>query len=96
MPKRVYIETTIPSYLVASPGRDLLQAARQQLTHEWWMHRRHDYDLCVSQVVIDEASAGDPDAAQKRLATLADLLLLDLNSDVDDFADAILFGIAAD
>jgi hypothetical protein len=40
MTKRVYIETTIPSYLAAWPSRDLLQAARQQITHDWWTNRR--------------------------------------------------------
>lgn len=90
MPKRVYIETTIPSYLAASPGRDLIQAARQQLTHEWWNERRQLYDLCVSQMVVDEVSAGDPETARKRLDFVTGLPLLDLNSDVDELAEAIL------
>ena len=33
---RIYIESTIPSYVVARPGRDLIQAANQQLTRDWW------------------------------------------------------------
>lgn len=37
---RIYIESTIPSYVVARPARDLLQAARQQLTRDWWDLRR--------------------------------------------------------
>jgi hypothetical protein len=32
MIKRIYVETTISSYLAARPSRDLLQAARQQLS----------------------------------------------------------------
>ncbi|MEE8523208.1 MAG: DNA-binding protein, partial [Thermoanaerobaculia bacterium] len=57
MTKRVYIETTIPSYLAALPSRDLLQAARQQITHDWWNNQRPKYELCIAQTVLDEAAA---------------------------------------
>ena len=50
--KRVYIETTIPSYLASQPSRDLLQAARQQITHAWWNDVRQNYDLCISEIVL--------------------------------------------
>src|SRR5712691_10768509 len=77
MKPKVYLETTIPSYLTARPSRDLVTAAHQQITREWWDTRRHDFDLFVSQMVIDEASAGDPEAATRRLDVLASLPLLD-------------------
>ena len=77
MKPKVYLETTIPSYLTARPSRDLVTAAHQQITREWWDTRRHDFDLFVSQMVIDEASAGDPEAAIRRLDVLASLPLLD-------------------
>jgi hypothetical protein len=66
----VYIETTIPSYLAARPSRDLVRAAHQQLTYEWWDARREDFDLYISQFVLDEAGAGDPEFARKRLGLL--------------------------
>lgn len=78
---RVYLETTIPSYLAAWPSRDLVMAAHQQTTREWWDSRRQDFDLFVSQFVIDEASAGDADAAGRRLEALADVPLLDPTED---------------
>jgi hypothetical protein len=56
----VYLETTFISYLVARPSRDLLVAAHQHATEEWWATRRGEFECCVSQVVIDEASIGDP------------------------------------
>jgi hypothetical protein len=90
MPKRVYVETTIPSYLAAWPSRDLLQAARQQLTHDWWDHHRHEFMLCASEVVIDETVAGDPDAATRRAEFLKGIALLDLTPAVEDLAAAIL------
>src|SRR5262249_33831396 len=76
MKPKVYLETTIPSYLTSRPSRDLVTAAHQQITREWWDTRRHDFDLFVSQMVLDEASAGDPEAATRRLEVLASLPLL--------------------
>jgi hypothetical protein len=69
----VYLETTFISYLVARPSRDLLVAAHQQLTHEWWDTRRSGFECSVSQVVFEEASAGDPAEIQERLAIIAGL-----------------------
>jgi hypothetical protein len=50
---RIYIESTIPSYVVARPARDLIQAARQQLTRDWWDLQREQHELFTSQVVLD-------------------------------------------
>lgn len=36
MAELVYIETTVVSYLTARPSRDLIVAAHQQITHDWW------------------------------------------------------------
>ncbi|HEY3266809.1 MAG TPA: type II toxin-antitoxin system VapC family toxin [Armatimonadota bacterium] len=74
----VYVETTIISYLAASPSRDLVVAAHQQITHEWWNHQRERYDLFISQLVVDEASGGDAEAAERRLALLSDVPRLPL------------------
>ncbi len=73
----VYIETTIVSYLTAWPSRDLVRAAHQQITREWWETRRADFALYVSQLVLDEAAAGDAAAAAERLRTLAAIPLLE-------------------
>lgn len=90
MAQRVYLETTIASYLTAWPSRDLIIAGHQQLTKEWWRTRRSDFDLFISQFVLDEASAGDPQAAQERLAILNPLPLLDISEAVLQLASAIL------
>ena len=81
MAERVYIETTVVSYLTARPSRDVVIAGHQQVTHEWWGVRRSDYELCVSQLVLDEAGAGDPQAAQERLAVLQPMLVLETTSE---------------
>ncbi len=59
MKPKVYLETTIVSYLTAKPSRDIIIAAHQELTNEWWENRRKHFDLFISQLVIQEAKAGD-------------------------------------
>lgn len=90
MAQHVYLETTIPSYLTAWPSRDLIVAGHQQLTKEWWRMRRNEFELCISQFVVDEASAGDAEAAQERMAILDPLPLLDISEAVLKLASAIL------
>jgi hypothetical protein len=87
---RVYIESTIPSYVVARPARDLLQAARQQLARDWWDLRRHEHELFTSQVVLDEIAAGDAEMARQRLELVASTMLLDLTDDANALTKVIL------
>lgn len=70
MKPKVYIETTVVSYLTAWPSRDLIRAAHQQVTREWWHGRRERFEVFVSQVVEREARAGDPTAASERLQAM--------------------------
>jgi predicted nucleic acid-binding protein len=86
----VYVETSIISYLAARPSRDLIVAARQQVTHTWWRERRPAFELCVSQVVLDEILAGDPDAAERRTAFVAGIPVLDITPEVADLAVALI------
>ncbi len=90
MKPKVYIETTVASYLTARPNRDLIIAAHQQLTQEWWENRRTDFDLYVSQLVIQESSAGAAVMAQKRLEILDGLPLLDVNREAMSLARALV------
>ena len=69
MNPKTYIETSIVSYLTALPSHDLIRAAHQQVTRDWWA-TRGSFDLFTSQFVLDEAAAGDEGAAASRLATL--------------------------
>src|SRR5436309_1263652 len=78
----VYLETTIPSYLAAYPSRDLIIAAHQQITHEWWRDAPQRFDLYVSEAVLDEIRRGDADAVTRRLAIVDKLPILELNDDV--------------
>ena len=86
MKPAVYIETTIISYLTAWPSRDLIVAAHQQLTVEWWENVRPRVECFISPFVIQEASRGDKDAAQRRLEAISDLPVLELNDDIRELA----------
>lgn len=90
MKPRLYLETTIPSYLTAWASRDLIVAAHQQLTKEWWRTRRDVFEICISQFVLDEAGAGDADAARERLEVLKPLPMLDVTESVLQLASALL------
>lgn len=90
MLERVYIETTFVSYLTGCPSRDVVIAAHQQLTHEWWNTRRMNYELCVSQLVLTEAGGGDPEAAQDRLAVLRHLTYLETTPAALELAKALV------
>ena len=90
MKAKVYIETTIPSYLVARPSRDLLIAAHQQLTRDWWETRGLAFDLYVSEPVLEEAAAGDPALAKLRLGLLADLPILALTEGILRLAESLV------
>ena len=48
MKPKVYLETTIPSYLAARPSRDLLVAAHEQVTRAWWDSSRHGFRTICS------------------------------------------------
>jgi hypothetical protein len=90
MAERVYIETTIVSYLTARPSRDVVIAGHQAVTREWWDNRRTSYELCISQLVIDEACPGDVDAAKERLLVLQPMLVLETTREAFDIAKALL------
>jgi hypothetical protein len=90
MAERVYIETTVVSYLTARPNRDVVVAGHQQVTHEWWSTRRTSYELCVSQLVLDEAGAGDPQAAQERLLALQSVLVIETTAEALALAKELL------
>ncbi len=86
----VYVETSIISHATAWPSGDVLIAALQQQARAWWSSRRHLFELVSSQLVIDEASAGDPSAAAERLKLLAGIPTVPINDDVRTLARAIM------
>jgi hypothetical protein len=90
MAERVYIETSFVGYLTPRPSRDLIVAGHQQITHDWWDTRRGDYELCVSQLVFQEAGDGDPQAAQERLDVLAMMTALEIKEEAVLLAEELV------
>lgn len=90
MKPRLYLETTIPSYLVARHSRDLRLAADQETTQEWWEERRQNYELFISQFVRAEVKRGDAQAAASRLALLEGIPLLPEPQSATELAEQIL------
>jgi predicted nucleic acid-binding protein len=86
MKPSVYLETTIPSYYTARPNRDVVIAGHQATTRAWWDTRLSSFRAFISQIVIDEASAGDSEAAQDRLEAVKSFPLLDIRDDAIDLA----------
>jgi predicted nucleic acid-binding protein len=92
MSARVYIETSVVSYLTARPSRDVIAAAHQQISLDWWERRRQDFELVASLLVINEARLGDPGAAQRRLALLDGIPLLQITDEAQRLAVAVVQG----
>ena len=90
MKSRIYIETSVVSYLTSLPSRDLIVAAHQEITREWWAHRRNDFTIAISALVIDEASRGDPDASQQRLTALTDIESMMISPEAVTLAEALV------
>ena len=87
MKPTVYLETSVISYLTARPSRDLIVAAHQQLTLDWWDAVRPRVDCFVSPFVVAEASMGDSAAAQKRIGAIAEFPVLEAGNEVRDLAE---------
>ncbi len=88
--KSVYIETSIVSYLAARRSRNLVVAAWQEVSWEFWEAQRSGYDLYTSELVIAEASVGDAEAAERRVALLRGLRELTVSDEAKALAGAIL------
>ena len=86
----VYIETSIISYLTARPSRDLVVAARQAITSDWWHRHRPKYEVFISILVEDEISDGDPSAAAQRLQAVASLPSVAITPDAQVLADRLV------
>jgi predicted nucleic acid-binding protein len=82
---RVYVETSVISYLAARPSRNLVVAGQQQVTRDWW-EQRDRFELFASDIVIAEASRGDSDASRERLALLESVAVLTAHVDAEALA----------
>lgn len=85
-----YIETSVPSYYVARPSTNLLQAARQAATRSWWDGGCSGLDLYTSTEALDEAGRGDPQMAAARIQLMQGVPRLAINRRVGSFATRLI------
>lgn len=90
MAQSVYIESSVISYLVARPSRDVIIAARQAITEAWWQSQRVEFELFVSSLVIQEISGGDAAASEKRLQVVENIPLLATSPEAQSLAESLL------
>ncbi|MGV3486728.1 MAG: type II toxin-antitoxin system VapC family toxin [Planctomycetaceae bacterium] len=86
----VYLETTVIGNIAGRLHPDALISARQQITRRWWMTARTRYELFASELVVDECSSGDPDAAAERISELDGIALLEAASDAQSLAELLI------
>ena len=90
MKAKIYIETSIVSYYTSRPSRDIITAARQQVTRGWWEESRNQFDTYISALVLEEAKGGDPLAAESRLAALKGIPVLKITDEAEELADVFV------
>ncbi|HSR53380.1 MAG TPA: type II toxin-antitoxin system VapC family toxin [Acidobacteriota bacterium] len=86
MNPKVYIETSVVSYLTAEPSPNIVTAGRQQITREWWKRTRPAFDLYVSEFVLAEASQGDSSLSAARLEALSGIPEIEVDEEARAFA----------
>jgi len=86
----IYIETSIVSHATARPSSKPDLALLQQQARDWWDRERPKFRVVTSQLVIDEAALGDPDAAIARLELLADLDLVPADPRIEAIAEELI------
>jgi predicted nucleic acid-binding protein len=87
---RIYFETSFFGYLTSRPSRDLLKAARQQVTSDVWGLRSTRFTALISGLVLQEAARGDVQAAKLRLLACAQADVLDISQDAQDLARLLI------
>ncbi len=90
MKPKIYLETSVIGYLTSRPSRDLVTAANQQLTRDWWDDHRSRFELVISEAVLAECGAGDATAADERSVVLVDIPTLDITDEVKKLADDLV------
>lgn len=90
MKPKVYVETTILSYLAARPSRDAVTAGRQMITKRWWEIERRKYSLVISELVEAECERGDLAMIQHRRELLEEVSLSPLNDRILEVAGLLI------
>jgi len=87
---RIYVETSVISYLASRPSRNALTAFRQALTRRWWDKSLGVFELEASELVRIEIASGDAIAAQRRLDVFLELSVIELHADISEFGKRLM------
>ncbi len=90
MKPKVYIETSVISYYTSRPSRDLVIAARQEITRGRWERILAEFDCYASVLVVQEAGGGDPQAALARSEAIGGLPVLQLDEAAEILAASLV------
>ena len=90
MKPKVYLETSIISYLTAFPSNDVITAGHQLTTFDWWENHRRKFEIVASELVVQEASLGNAQMANKRLAVLKDVEILIVDNEARNLAKILV------
>ena len=90
MKSKLYIETSVVSYLVAHPSKDVVVAGQQASTRRWWKERRRTYDVFASKLVWQEAEEGNHEAVERRLKFIRPLRWLQVTAEVVQLTQALV------
>ena len=85
-----YIETSVVSYLTARQSRDVVVAAYQEVTRQWWLTASARFELVASALVATESGAGDMHAARARLEILEAVTLLNVTENSEELTRLLL------
>ena len=90
MRPKLYLETSVISYLAARPSKDVVLAGQQASTHRWWKEKRRNYDIFASKLVWQEAGKGNDAAAERRLKFIRPLRWVQVTSEVLKLTKALV------
>lgn len=93
MKAKIYIETSVVSYLTARPSHDLTTASRQATTRDLWENLAK-FEAYASDLVVGEAEKGHPEAAASRLKEIERIPLLEITNEAERLASALIAGSA--
>jgi predicted nucleic acid-binding protein len=84
---KIYLETTVVSYLSARSSRDLVVVAHQEITKDWWEQQRSNYEIFVSDLVYLEAERGDSQASHQRIELIKSFKILANTAETQTLAE---------
>jgi predicted nucleic acid-binding protein len=89
MKKKIYIETSVISYYTAKPSENIRTSGHQLATFEFW-ELLPQFEVYISDTVIEESSRGDEMKVQDRLFAIRDFAVLEIDTRTQKLANMLL------